>query len=258
MLFEYGPDDFCAIAAVNDEAILAECLAKSPDIAQGRLPLTEIRNAPSMSSAYNQGLEQTTAAICLLVHQDVYLPNGWLDKAIDLLNELSVMRPEWMVAGPYGVADDGEHVGCVWDANMQRELGQKKFAPRMVGSLDELLLILRRPDGFRFDADLPHFHLYGTDLVQSARAAGRSTFAVDLPVVHNNRPWHTLGGGYLDAYRYTRRKWRKKLPIHTTICSITYNPLPLLRTRWRRRHVDRREDYVLADARELARLAGYE
>lgn len=258
MAIEYSAPDFCAIAAVNDEEILKACLARSPDIVEGRLPLTVVRDAQSMALAYNQGLSRTNAPICVLLHQDVYLPAGWLDKAIQTLNSLTSDDPNWMVAGPYGVRDDGQHIGRVWDANLKRELGRMGFAPTPVGSLDELMLIVRRDADFAFDEALPHFHLYGTDLVQTARAKGRGAYVVELPVVHNNRPWHSLAGGYLDAYRYARDKWRAKLPIYTTVCTLTRNPFTLLRARWRRRHVRAREDYSIGDARDLARRAGYE
>lgn len=255
---DLSPEDFCAIVAVNDDAILAQCLARSPDIVSGRLPLKIVRGASSMAKAYNEGLDTAPGKIALLVHQDVYLPAGWLDRAIMTLDALTRDRPDWMVAGPYGVRDAGTHIGRVWDVNLGRELGETGFAPAPVGSLDELLLILRREPDFRFDPDLPHFHLYGTDLVQSAKAMGRGAYAIELPVVHNNRPWDSLGGGYLLAYRYAQRKWRKRLPIHTTVCQISRNPLPLWRAQWRRRHVTSRGKGLLADAVEVARAAGYE
>lgn len=250
--------DISAIATVNNDEILAQCLARSPDIASGRLGLRVIRGATSMAAAYNEGLDTTSGQIALLVHQDVYLPAGWLDRAITTLNDLTRNYPEWMVAGPYGVRETGAHIGRVWDVNLRRELGESGFAPTPVGSLDELMLILRREPEFRFDTNLPHFHMYGTDLVQSARSMGRGAYAVELPLVHNNRPWDSLGGGYLLAYRYIRSKWRANLPIHTTVCRITHNPLPLWRARWRRRHVVSRGEGLLADSVEVARAAGYE
>jgi len=251
-------DDFCVIAAVDDDRILAGCLERSPDIASGALPLTVIRGARSMAEAYNSGLEQTEAAICIFAHQDVYLPEGWLDLVRERLRQLEAEHSDWMVAGPYGVKPGGAHVGRVWDVNMGRELGQSGFAPTPVGSLDELLLILRREPGFQFDTQLPHFHLYGTDLVQSALSTGRGAFAVELPVVHNNRPWASLGGGYLAAYRYARRKWRARLPIAMTVCWLSFNPLHLWRVRWRRRNIAERGAGLLADAAEVATAAGYE
>ena len=251
-------DDFCVISAVDNLEVLDGCLNRSPDIADGSLPLVVVTGARSMPCAYNSGLAQTQAKICLLAHQDVYFPKGWLDRAVDVLNALTQSHPDWMVAGPYGVSPAGLHVGRVWDVTMKCELGGPGFAPTQVGSFDELLMILRRPDGFRFDEELPHFHLYGTDLVQTAISMGRTAWAVELPVVHKNRPIVSLGGGYLLAYRFARRKWRARLPIYTSVCALTYNPFPLWRARWRRRHVSARPATLGADSVEIARLAGYE
>jgi hypothetical protein len=254
----FALSDLCVIAAVNDDEILKECLALSPDIADGTLPLTAIRGALTMAEAYNAGLAQNTARICLFAHQDVYFPAGFAARALAAFDRLEQSHPDWMVAGPYGVTKNGAHVGRVWDVNMGRELGGTGFAPTPIESLDELLLIVKRDPGFAFDPDLPHFHLYGTDLVQSAWAQGRQALAIELPVVHNNRPYASLGPGYVAGYNFVRRKWRQRLPITTTICRISYNPLPLWRVQWRRRKVAVRPEKLLAHAPDVARKAGYE
>lgn len=253
-----GKASFHLVAAVNDDATLAACLARSPDVQSGRLPLTAIRGASSMAQAYNKALAQSDADIVVLAHQDVYLPAGWLDRAHLVTDELTQEHPDWLAAGPYGVRADGRHIGKVWDVGLGCELGAGGFAPAAVASLDELLLILRREDGFQFDPALPHFHLYGTDLVQSALALGRSAWAVELPVVHNSQRVDSLSGGYTAAYRYAARKWRGRLPIPTTVCDLTTNPVPLWRAKWRLRKSPPRDGILLADAVEIAKAAGYE
>lgn len=250
--------DFCVIAAVDNEAVLDACLRRSPDIANGTVQLTTIIGAKSMPDAYNEGLDRTEAAICLLAHQDVYLPKGWIDRAIQQLDALTLEHPDWMVAGPYGLRSDGLRVGRVWDVTLNTELGIVGFPPTQVVSFDELLMILRREPSFSFDANLPHFHLYGTDLPQMAISMGRTAWAVELPVVHNNRPISSLAGGYSKAYRYACRKWRARLPIPTSVCVLSSNPLALLRARWRRRSVKARTDLLSADSVQVARMAGYE
>lgn len=256
--YRFGRSDFCVIAAVNNDDILDACLKLSPEIASEAVPLVIVRGARSMGQAYNSAMSQTDAAICIFAHQDIYFPAGWFERAAEVLTDLTKVHPEWLVAGPYGVRADGRHVGRIYDANFASEIGSPNFPPSEVGSLDEIVLILRRTEGFEFDPELPHFHLYGTDIVQSAQTRGGSAWAVELPVVHNDRPVATLMGGYRDAYLYTRRKWRDRLPIRTTICAVTRNPLSFWRAQWRCRHAGSRSDQVSSDSRTLAIAAGYE
>lgn len=250
--------DFALIAAVNDDDILAGCLARSPDVTEGRLPLTAIRGARNMAQAYNAGLDQTESRYAIFAHQDVYLPRGWLDRAIAALEELETDHSDWMVAGPYGVCADGSHAGRVWDVGMTKELGEAGFTYAPVVSLDELLLILRRDSDYRFDNDLPHFHLYGTDVVQTCLTTGRSAWALELPLVHNSQPVASLGGGYAAAHNYMRRKWRGRLPIPTTVTPLTTNPFRIWKARWAMRNAPQREGRLLADSVEVAQQAGYE
>lgn len=253
-----GIPDFSVIAAVNNDYIFEECLAKSPDIVSGRLNLTAIRGAVSMADAYNRGMAEYPAHIQIFAHQDVYLPQGWLDRIRVALADLEQIASDWLVAGPYGVKADGDHVGRVWDVGLGRELGKTGFEPTRVVSLDELLLITRMTGDFQFDPALPHFHLYGTDIVQTCLEMRRSAWAIEIPVVHNSQRVDSLAGGYTNAYHYVRRKWWAKLPIPTTVCSLSKYPLPLALARWRLRKTRPRDGLLLADAIEVAKLAGYE
>ena len=254
----YLPNDFALISAVNDVDILNACLLRSPDIVAGELPVFTIEGATSMAEAYNRGLTMTDRPICIFAHQDVYLPQGWLALVSEKLSDLEKIDQSWEVVGPYGVQADGRHAGRIWDVTLNSELGSPQFSPTPVVSLDELVLIVRTGPGYSFDAALPHFHLYGTDIVQSALAAGRSAYAIEIPVVHNNRPILSLNGGYALAYHYARRKWARRLPIPTTICMLSRNPLHLWRASRGFRHSKQRPDGLLADAPTVAVIAGYE
>ena len=254
----YQDDDFVAVVATNDSQILKDCLMRSPDIETGRLKLLKIGNAKSMATAYNSALTDLKCRVCVFVHQDVYLPRGWLDRARTHLDRLEEAEAGWKIAGPYGVMGSGDHVGRIWDVTLGRELGRPGFSPTHIESLDELLIIYRNDGPPKFDPNLPDFHMYGTDIVQSSLVQGRGAFVIELPVVHNNRPIESLGGGFTQAYRYMTLKWRDRLPINTTICQLAGNPFSLFRARWRRRHVRIRPKGLLADAVATARAAGYE
>lgn len=213
--------DWCCIAAVNDEAVLRDNLAASPALVQQPGRLTGLRDQPSMGVAYNRGLDRTDAAICVFAHQDVYLPLGWDTRLAAHLSDLSAIDPDWAVAGVYGVGLDGAHAGRVWSSGLGKEIGVSPVAPVPVQSLDELVIVLRRSSGLRFDETLPSFHLYGTDIVQAALAAGYGAYVVDAPVVHNSTPVRSLRGGFLTAYDHLRKKWRRALPIVTPVTRIT-------------------------------------
>jgi hypothetical protein len=100
----------------------------------------------------------------------------------------------------------------------------------VIESLDEVMLVIRRGAGLQFDVDLPGFHLYGTDIVQTAKARGLKSYILDAPIVHHSRPTVDLSGGYRRAYGYMQRKWRAVLPVPNLICSIHRSTLPFL---WR-------------------------
>lgn len=254
----FGDEDISLHSAVNSRPILEACLLRSPDVAAGRLSVEVLEGYASASIAYSDAIAKSTKSICLFTHQDVYLPRGWLDTFLRHVNALSERDPNWAVVGVYGICANGDHVGRLWDVTMGRELGEPGFSATPVQSLDEVVIAVRKAPGLDFDRDLPGFHLYGTDIVQAARSLDRTSFVIEAPIVHNNRPISSLKGDYERSYRYARRKWRGRLPIATSICQLSYNPLSLWQAQYRRRRAGERPPGLLADARDVATNAGYE
>lgn len=250
------------VAAVNDDALLARALRRSPDIVSGRVPLICRRGAVSAAIAYNGVLDSTASELLVFAHQDVYLPAGWIDRLLREAEALSARDPRWAVLGVYGVTAKGIHVGRVWSGDLDRELVGEGGVAGPVASLDELLLVLRRRAGLRFDPSLPHFHLYGTDIVQAALAARRTAHVIDAPVIHDTVPVPSLAGGYTRSYRFIQRKWRRRLPIQTTMGPVTRSGLPLLRARirhwWHFGHLRNEPPPRVPDVVALARQLGYE
>lgn len=229
------------VAAVNNDEILSNNLLQSPAIAEDGIPLKCYRGYSSASTAYNAGLEETESPIVVFVHQDVFLPAGWISALRQAIDHLDQHNPDWAVIGAYGRQASGRYVGHVWSSGIGWRLGKRFDHPIEAVCLDELVIVMRRAAGIRFDENLPGFHLYGTDIVQTARAAGLHGYVADIPVIHNSRPVRQLGADYLRAYRYMRRKWRRALPVLTPVVAVSYNPWPLLRIRlrlaltWKRR-----------------------
>jgi len=211
----------CVVAPVNDDAILERDLLRSPPIVDG-LPLSIMRGYKSAASAYNAALKQVSADLAVFVHQDVYLPSGWVELVQQRIAEVDLIDPNWAVLGLFGATASGNHVGRLWCGAAERELGSKLSAPQPVVSIDEVLIILRLGSGLRFDEGLPGFHLYGTDIAQIALAQGRGVYVIDAPVIHNTRKVGSLRGAYFKAFRYMAHKWQARLPIPTVVVPLTW------------------------------------
>jgi hypothetical protein len=217
------------VAAVNDDECLAKNLATSPLIAEQRAPLIVKRGYKSAALAYNDGLDCADADIVIFAHQDVYFPRGWEKKLLSAIQSLEQRGEKWGVLGVIGADKNGSLVGGAWSNGLQLKIESKFMSPAPVRSFDEIVLILRKNGGIRFDDNLPGFHLYGADIAPTAIKAGLGAYVFDAPVIHNSIWRKKLGLSYCAAYRYMQRKWREELPVYTLVLPITKSCWPLLR-----------------------------
>lgn len=228
-------------AAVNDRSVLEGCLKRSPDLARDPGAVRIYEGFASAALAYNKALDDAGSDIIVLAHQDVYLPAGFLARLRKGLAQLAALDPDWAVAGVIGLDGKGAVVGETWSSGLRRLVGEKVASPTPVVSMDEVLLVVRRSAGVRFDDELPGFHLYAADFVLAARRRGRGCYVLDLPIIHHSRPVVRLDRGYRRAYRYMQRKWAGSLPIPNLVCPITRSSLPLLIRDARLRWLNRRQ-----------------
>lgn len=213
--------DLCIVVACNSDAILQNNLLRSEMVSTGIVPVSVIRNAASAAIAYNSGLDNTTAPFVIFAHQDVYFPPGWESRLSKAIAEVERLDPNWALIAPFGMSEDGsEHRGDVWTTSLGAQVGRSAQRPVRAQGFDELAMVLRRASGLRFDEQLPCFHFYGTDIVQTARTTGHGAYVVDLPLVHNDGFHGRLGSDFTTAYHYMRRKWRRNLPLRTSVLWI--------------------------------------
>jgi hypothetical protein len=250
-------------AAVNDEAVLENNLLASPDVASGALPLTCYRGFKSAGLAYNQALSELGDGFdwVAFVHQDVYLPHGFLALLTQELERLASIAPDAALAGLFGAAADGRVGGKVWCSANSKQFAGDLPMPTEVVALDEYLILVKCNSGLKFDTDLPGFHLFGTDICLAAKSTGQGAWAIEVPVVHNSRRVVTLDKQYRKAWRYMQQKWAAHLPVYNLICPITSNSLML----WKRYLQIRRQNNfrsvrgdMLPDPAAKARELGYE
>lgn len=218
--------------ASHSDTILSENLLRSPEVVSGALPCHIESGAASASVAYNRALDATGADVVIFAHHDVYLPEGWQTL---LARRLAELPADWALFGAFGVGLDAAHIGPVWSSSLGQIVGRVPLTPQPVQSFDELLIVMRRDAGLRWDEALPGWHFYGTDIVATARAAGCGAYAGALPTLHNDRHHPALGDDFTECYRFMQSKWAGQLPLRSPITKISRSGLHLWRDRWKAR-----------------------
>jgi hypothetical protein len=212
----------CVVALVNDDDCLNRNLLASDLIAKHNVPVQIMRGAVSAGAGYNAGLDSTDADYVIFAHQDVYFPADWHEKLAGTIEQITECDPNWAIIAPFGIcAATATHIGDVWSSGVGGRIGGPMTHSRAVQSVDELVIVMRRAAGLRFDPLLPGYHLYGTDLVQLARSKGLGAYVADLAVVHNDSFKPALGYDFTKSYRYVRRKWKAALPLRTPVLWVT-------------------------------------
>jgi hypothetical protein len=239
------------VVAVNDDAVLGANLMRSPLINEPGVCVHLQRGYASASSAFCAAMAQCQHDVVVFVHQDVYLPKPWGAQLMRSVQALSTSDPAWAVLGVYGSQPNGKQVGCVWSSGLQAVFGAPFEQPRAVHSIDEVLIVLRRSSGVTFDPALPGYHLYATDLVQTALSRGLGAYVISAPVVHNSRPVLYLAADYFKAYAYVCGKWQHRLPIYNNVARLTRRGPAYWRLR--ARHWLNEKRFLHHDRKALAR-----
>jgi hypothetical protein len=213
---------FTIAVCVNNDDVLQKNLLLSPGLLNGgRNQLAIKRGFSSASLAYNSAIEEAEHDSVIFVHQDVYLPDTWFADLNRCLVLLEATGTNWGVLGCYGFRKGSEDgLGRVYTRGLGWH-GQQISRPEPVETLDEIILIIRKSSGLRFDPRLPHFHLYGTDICLMARARGMVSYAFQGYCVHNTNQLLILPKEFYTCYRSIRSKWAHELPIYTSCIKIS-------------------------------------
>ena len=211
---------FAIIVASNSDQVLQSSLLASPDLKEG-FEISVQRGFRSAAAAYNDGIASTTSDVMIFVHQDVYLPAGWRQRLDRALEWLDANDPRWGVLGLFGVEKNGAGQGHVYSTGLRRVIGEFFEGARRVETLDEVMLILRRNSGLRFDESLHGFHLYGGDICLMAETRGLKNYAISACAVHNTNGIRFLPRAYWKIFFQMRTKWRARLPVQTPCMPIT-------------------------------------
>lgn len=212
-------------------------------------------NFPSAASAYNDATEKSVNDLIVFCHEDVFLPESWGSQLECALDYLQGHDPNWGVLGCAGRTRNKRGWGHVY-SNGLGVLGESFDRPQAVQTLDEMVLILRKSSGLRFDETLPHFHLYGTDICLRAAKAKMTSYAISAFCVHNTREIVVLPREFYECCMHIKRVWREYLPIQTTCIRITRFNLPLYVTWVRERYAkyQRGKEFGAPRAKDVYRI----
>jgi len=202
----------------------------------------------SATQAYNDAIAKSSNDLIIFCHQDILLPENWFSLLDRALGELQTTDPKWGVIGPYGKTQDGRGWGHVYSSG-RNVIGEPFERPIPIQTLDEIVLILRKSSGLRFDEHLPHFHFYGADICLRAAKMGMKSYAISAFCIHNTVQPLVLPREFYDCCKYVRREWSAYLPIQTTCVRITKSNFPLLRRRLKEAYLRYIRHKVLGGAR---------
>jgi hypothetical protein len=220
--------NFTVISAVNNEDVLRSCLISSPSLGAAENVILK-RGYKNAASAYNSAIDESRTDILLFIHQDVFLPEGWVEELKLAVGHLNEQDPRWAVAGVWGVEASGLYAGFLYCTGLAKTLGQRFVHPVQVRTLDEVLLVIRKSSGVRFDEGLPGYHLYGTDICMEAQRREMNCYVIPTFCIHNTNGYGMLPWQFWKCYLLLRRKWRARLPIITPCTRITFWCWPAIR-----------------------------
>jgi hypothetical protein len=188
----------------------------------------------SASQAYNDAIDKSKNDLMVFIHQDVILPESWLSDLERALSFLDTDDPQWGVLGTYGLKQSakGGARGYVYSSG-RGIIGEPFEKPAVIQTLDEIVLIVRKSSGLRFDDALPHFHFYGTDICFRAKELGMNSYAISAFCIHNTHQSLVLPKEFYDCCSHIRRKWSSELPIYTTCAVMTESNAPVVMRRLR-------------------------
>ncbi len=239
-----APISVTFVVAVNNRELFERNFLASPCLGQSHDHQILIQeNFSSAAKAYNDAIDRAANDLIVFCHQDIVLPEAWLFQLQRALDDLAVADPKWGVLGSYGKTQDGRGWGHVYSSGREA-IGEPLPRPVAVQTLDEIVLILRKSSGLRFDDSLPHFHFYGTDICLRAAERGMKSYAVSAFCIHNTHQTLVLPEEFYECCRYIKQVWKSRLPIQTTCVRITKFNFPLYGRRLRElylRHIRRRE-----------------
>lgn len=209
----------------------------------------------SAAKAYNDAIDRAEHDLIVFAHQDVIFPKAWISQLQSAIEYLTLEDPNWGVLGCYGLTSQGNAAGYIYSPG-RGIIGRPFGCPTPIQTLDELVLIVRRSSGLRFDNALPHFHLYGADICLRAAQMRMKSYAICAFCIHNAHQYLILSKDFYTCCRHIRQVWKDYLPIETTCVRLTRFNIPVYERRLREAHLRyiRRKGFIAHRVKNVPQL----
>mgnify|MGYP003393651046 CR=1 FL=1 len=169
---------------VNDFKVLGNTLLRSPIGGELRIAV----DAKSASEGLNKLIKDSDADVLVLIHQDVFLPDGWEDRLISIIEKLD---DDWGLLGVWGARIENggfQSIGNIADTRLNNpHVWYGELPTDNVETLDEMCLVINMKSGFLFDEKMIGWDLYGAYACLKMKEIGRKVFVVDNLAIHNTR-----------------------------------------------------------------------
>lgn len=220
------------VVPVNNGNVFRTNFEASPALRNGAKPNIIVQEGfRSAAQAYNDAIRQSASDLIVFAHQDVILPEHWLFELRNAVERLDSDNPNWGVLGCWGVKSDGSFAGHIYSTGLGI-LGRAFDHPVRVQTLDEVVLILRKSSGIRFDERIGGYHFYGSAVCMAASLLGRVCYAIPAFCIHNTEQLLTLPPSFYECYREFRQVWRDSLPVYTSCIRVSRLGWEMYFRRW--------------------------
>src|SRR5215831_4558017 len=107
-----------AVAANNEELLETHFLASPSFRGEHGHQILVQKSFSSATKAYNDAIDRARNDLIVFCHQDIFLPESWLNQLHNAIRQLEILDPNWGVIGPGGITRDGRGQGHLYSTGL--------------------------------------------------------------------------------------------------------------------------------------------